>query len=117
MRIRIARGSFTATRGGPREGRCFEVSSREVFISRLEADLEALRLERRIAEMRGGEERGESLSAGGETDVGVLRTKEKILRERLRRARDLPDDGWEREKKELLAAWEELTNMLTGHGA
>ena len=91
------------------------MSSREVFISRLEADLEGLKLERRLAEMRDDAEDADSVSARPELDVGMLRAKERILRERLRRARELPDDGWEREKKALQDAWQELTDMLTGH--
>ena len=92
------------------------MSSREVFISRLEADLEGLKLERRLAEMRHDGEEGDSVSADEQRDVRALRAKERILRERLRRARELPDDGWEREKKALQDAWQELTDMLSGHG-
>ena len=93
------------------------MSSREVFISRLEADLEGLKLERRLAEMRDDGKDGDSVPADGQPDVGALRAKERILRERLRHARELPEDGWEREKKALQDAWQELTDMLTGHGA
>ena len=93
------------------------MSSREVFISRLEADLEGLKLERRLTEMRHDGEDADSVPADLQRNVDVLQAKERILRERLRRARELPQDGWEREKKALQDAWQELTEMLTGHGA
>ena len=92
------------------------MTAREVFISRLEADLEGLKLERRLAEMRSEKEGSDSVRADEQPDVGELRAKERLLRERLRRARELPHDGWEREKKALQDAWEELTDMLTGRG-
>ena len=81
------------------------MSVKQSYITRLEADLEELKLERRIAEMGRG--------AGDEAVVRRLRNRERYLREILQRARSAPDDGWQSTKAELQDAWHALMEALT----
>ena len=80
------------------------MSMKQSYITRLEADLEELKLERRLAEMgRGG---------GDESLVRRLRNRERHLREILQRARSASDDGWQSTRNELQDAWQALMEAL-----
>ena len=86
------------------------MSSRQTYISCIEADLEALDLERRLAEMADGA--GPTGPAVEDPRAVIVRSKERLLRERLRRAREAPDSCWEAVKDELGSAWNGLQESL-----
>jgi hypothetical protein len=88
------------------------MSLRQATISRLEADLEALKLERRFAEMDQVSQSSALDAVSEDPRVNLLRSKEQVVRERLDRARNAPDSDWETVKAELLSAWKELRQAL-----
>lgn len=92
------------------------MSLRQTFISRLEVDLEGLKLERRLAEMIRDTTASGDDAASRDAKVALLRSKERIFRERLDRARNAPDSDWETVKAELQDAWETLKQALSEGG-
>lgn len=81
---------------------------RQTYISRLEADLEALELERMLTEMQDAGPDAQVGNEGLAADVASLRVMEQSLRARLDRARKGPDSQWDEAREELQRAWEEL---------
>ena len=85
---------------------------RQTYISRLEADLEALKLERLLTEMKDAAGDGQVGNEALAADMASLRVMEQSLRARLDRARKGSDSHWDEAREELQRGWEELKAKL-----